>query len=91
MPLVSVIGRHGGKLSKSLCIFAKLEASAGRTFFDLIAVNSASVISPLFFSLRKHVCNVLNQGVIVGSQSIPLNLFFFVKQTCHWFCKILLM
>ena len=87
MPLVSVIGRHGGKLSKFLCIFAKLEASAGPTFFDPIAVNSASVISPLFFSLRKHVCNVLNQGVIVGSQSIPLNLFFLLSKHAIGFVK----
>ena len=73
------MGRKDGKLSNSLCIFGKPGALAGRVFCGLIALKSASVISLLFFNLRKCDCRLLNQ-VIVRSLSSCLNLVLSVNQ-----------
>ena len=57
----------------------KSETLAGHALLALIALNLVSIISTLFFSLRKYFCNALSQ-VNVWSQSNSLNLSLLISK-----------
>ena len=71
-------GRKDGKSLSCLCIFGKPVAFAEPAFRGLIALNSASVISLLFFNVCQYDCRLLNR-VILGSLSSCLNLVLLVN------------
>ena len=63
-------GRNDGKLLSCLSIFCKPVAFVGRAFPGLIALNSASVISLLFFNVRKYDSRLLNRGIVGSLQFV---------------------